>query len=68
VATNSALQKAAPFGIEIVEQLLTVQLEFGAIAIVTCAHCEVLPVSRYKLSGVTQEPPERVHDKCPACN
>src|ERR1700730_4162462 len=33
-----AFEKAAPFGIEIVEQLLAVELELRAIAIVTCTH------------------------------
>src|SRR6476619_7319273 len=33
-----AFEKAAPFGIEIVEQLLAVELELRAIAIITCTH------------------------------
>jgi len=39
-----ALQKAAPFGIEIVEQFLAVELEIRAIAIIACTHSMVLPV------------------------
>ena len=33
-----AFQEAAPFGVEIVEQLLAVELEVGAIAIIACTH------------------------------
>jgi hypothetical protein len=33
-----AFEEAAPFGIEIVEQLLAVELELRAIAIITCTH------------------------------
>src|ERR1700757_4781629 len=33
-----AFEKAAPFGVEIVEQLLAVELELRAIAIITCTH------------------------------
>ena len=32
------LQEAAPFGVEIVEQLLAVELKFRAIAIIACTH------------------------------
>ena len=33
-----AFQEAAPFGVEIVEQLLAVELEVGAIVIIACTH------------------------------
>src|SRR5467141_2423173 len=33
-----AFEKAAPFGIELVEQLLAVELELRATAIITCTH------------------------------
>jgi hypothetical protein len=38
-----AFQEVAPFCIEVVQQLLAVPLEFGAIAIITCAHRVHLP-------------------------
>src|SRR3984893_19177303 len=38
-----AFEKAAPFGIEIVGQLLAVELELRAIAIITCTHRIVSP-------------------------
>ena len=40
---EGALKKGAPLGVEIVEKPLAVQFEFGATAIITCAHCVVLP-------------------------
>ena len=39
---EGALEEAAPLGVELVEQLLTMELEFRAIAIVACAHRGVL--------------------------
>jgi hypothetical protein len=44
-----AFEKAAPLGIEIVEQLLAVELELRAIAIITCTH-RISPVRWPKTS------------------
>jgi hypothetical protein len=37
-----ALQEAASFGVEIVEQLLAVELEIRTIAVIACSHSMVL--------------------------